>query len=556
MSLKFAQPALSTQSRFAGALTMLALLPVLAGTASSFAQAEELAQQQEGQQQAQQQAQQEQVSQRALQILSGQRAEGEEWVGKVELNTGRTLDIRFVLVDEGETWSGILDVPQQMAYRIPLTQIERSDKRVRFVAAIAGVPAGSQPTFQFTFEGERLVGTMQQGMMTAQASADRTAEPVKIGRGQEPDGPVSYRVSEVSIPVMVRSEVTEADGDAAAEPVGPGNSDARTRVPSETLSHKLVGTLTLPDAAQWGEGPYPGAVLLTGSGPQDRDETIAGHKPFLVLADHLTRAGIAVLRYDDRGTGASEGTFRGATMQNFAHDAKAAIAFLAEQEEVDMQRIGLIGHSEGGIVAPMVASGTEPDGVAYLVLIAGPSVKGSEVIAEQSAAMMRRQGLPEEQALSAAAGSRAMFQLLADGISGEELVTKVRQTIMESRPELQGPQIDSATMQTIGQLSDPWLKHFVLFDPAAALAQVDEPVLALFGEKDVQVLPSQNEQPTRDALQNNPDATITVLPGLNHMLQPAETGMPDEYPLIETTMDLAALNIISEWIARRFVVEP
>jgi len=306
----------------------------------------------------------------------------------------------------------------------------------------------------------------------------------------------------------------------------------------------LAGTLTRPK----GDGPHPAVVLVSGSGPQDRNSEVFEHRLFHVLADHLTRQGLAVLRYDERGVGDSEGTFDGATSEDFARDVAAAVRFLKNRPGIDPDAVGLLGMSEGGLVAPMVHTRFEP--VDFLVLMAGPSVPGHEILVEQGARMASAQGASP----SAVDTIRSMQQQIMSAVrtasDSAEVANQVRSILKK-----QGLP-DAQTESQIEQMTSPWLRFFVRYDPAPTLRQVDVPVLALYGSKDLQVPPEQNAPPMRAALRSSPsdDVTVRVLDGLNHLFQPAETGLPTEYAQIETTMAPRALEAVAAWIRARTAV--
>jgi hypothetical protein len=305
--------------------------------------------------------------------------------------------------------------------------------------------------------------------------------------------------------------------------------------PNSVAAITLAGTVTLPQ----GKGPFPAVVLITGSGPQNRDEEIVGHRPFLVLSDYLTRRGLAVLRVDDRGTAKSGGDFSTATTADFATDVEAAVAYMKSRP--DIGRIGLIGHSEGGIIAPMVAS-RNPD-IAFIVLLAGTAVPGSEIIPEQVKLLNMVAGKTPEQAAEAAAKERSVLRLVVTEKDPAELKKKLHEILS---PLMQQEQIDP----TIESLTSPWFKYFLTYDPAPALRKVKCPVLALNGSLDRQVSPAQNLLAIRAALQQggNRHFEAVEMPGLNHLFQTAKTGSPEEYQVIEETFSPAALEKIAGWI--------
>ncbi|MBN9319105.1 MAG: alpha/beta hydrolase [Caulobacterales bacterium] len=301
---------------------------------------------------------------------------------------------------------------------------------------------------------------------------------------------------------------------------------------------KLAGTLTLPP----GKGPFPAVVLISGSGAQDRDESLLGHKPFLVLADHLTRRGIAVLRYDDRGFAKSTGVFQTATSADFATDAEAAAAFLRARPDIDAAKIGLVGHSEGGLVAPMVAA-KDPK-IAFLVLLAAPGVPSRALMAAQRAAIMAALGAPPE----AITRAQALATRVDDAVLAAATPEAARAEVTRLLTEAGGEITPAAAQMQAGLIGTPWYREFIGYDPAPALSQVRVPVLALNGGKDMQVVASQNLPGVRAALSTDRDVTVTELPGLNHLFQTAPTGSPQEYGRIEETMSPTALNAVSDWI--------
>jgi hypothetical protein len=302
----------------------------------------------------------------------------------------------------------------------------------------------------------------------------------------------------------------------------------------------LAATFTIPQ----GRGPFPAVFLITGSGPQDRDEAILGHRPFLVLADYLTRKGIAVLRADDRGFGKSSGNFATATTADFATDAEAAVAYLKTRSEVNPRQIGLVGHSEGGIIAPMVAA-RNPD-VAFIVMMAGSGVPGDEILVSQTLLLTEVSGKSHEEAEKNAADEREILALVKQEKDSAILEKEVREKLAGKIPEAQlGIQLKA--------VSSPWFRYFIDYDPAVALRKVTCPVLAINGEKDLQIPPKQNLPVIRRALEagGNKNFEVDELPGLNHLFQTAKTGAIGEYAEIEETISPAALEKIASWILKQ-----
>ncbi|MBL9153505.1 MAG: alpha/beta fold hydrolase [Verrucomicrobiales bacterium] len=336
-------------------------------------------------------------------------------------------------------------------------------------------------------------------------------------------------------------------------PPHPYRSEAVTFAPPGA-DHRLSGTLTLPEGPT---GRVPGIVLISGSGPQDRDETIFGHKPFAVIADHLTRQGIAVLRYDDRGTGASTGTFEYATTLDFADDAAAAAAHLASRPEIDPARVGLLGHSEGGLIAPIVAA-RHPDRIACLVLLAGPGLRGDEILLTQTRALLTATGQKAALIDLTERFQRALFAVLTQPAPD---VNKAREIAATFQAEIAALSPDDAKAlaqaapaieESMKALQTPWFARFLVLDPGDSLRQLSQtPLLALFGERDLQVLPEPNLAALRRHLEaaGNTRFTAEIRPGLNHLFQKATTGLPTEYSQIETTIEPAVLQRIAGWIA-------
>ncbi|HEY4838830.1 MAG TPA: alpha/beta fold hydrolase [Candidatus Acidoferrales bacterium] len=304
---------------------------------------------------------------------------------------------------------------------------------------------------------------------------------------------------------------------------------------------QLAGTLSVPN----GKGPFPAIVLISGTGQNTRDEDVWGHKVFLVLADAMARRGIAVLRYDKRGVGGSTGDYDLATTVDFTSDAVAAVAWLATQPEIAVRRIGVLGHSEGGVIAPMVAA--EDKSVAFVVMIAGPTIRGDKLFVLQSAMTAKTYGAPDDYI-----AKRKIFdQMLYD-----EIISAPSDTVALDRAKAIVAQgvadkiIDADEAKTLA-LEDtrPWERYFLAYDPAATLASLRIPVLALNGSLDVQVPAKENLAAAREALKGNSKATVIELAGMNHLLQDAKTGSPNEYNDIEETMSPAALKIIVDWVS-------
>jgi len=429
------------------------------------------------------------------------------WVGTLDA-AGQALRLVFHIErDESGNLSGTLDSPDQGAYGLRLSAVEEAAGSVRFELAMAG----GEYTGQVAENGAGIDGHWAQGGASLPLALERTEEaPPAPVRPQEPKPPFPYEAVDVTFE----------------------NPEAGIR---------LAGTLTVPP----GEGPHPAVVLISGSGAQDRDETVFGHRPFWILADHLTRRGIAVLRYDDRGVGESTGDIAAATMPDFASDVLAAVTYLTTRPEADATRIGLVGHSEGALVAPMVANRSHD--VAFVVLLAGPGVNGRELLEMQLIAINQAMGTPEAVTSQRSELQQSLFDATTSAPDDRSAAEQAREIL--SAFGLTGAAADAQ----VRALLTPWMKYFLVYDPLPALRNLDVPALALTGEKDTQVPPAENLGPVETALREggNPDVTVGVLPGLNHLFQTAETGSPTEYAGIEETMSPVALERIAAWIAER-----
>jgi pimeloyl-ACP methyl ester carboxylesterase len=304
----------------------------------------------------------------------------------------------------------------------------------------------------------------------------------------------------------------------------------------------LSGTFSKPNQGR----KFPAVLLITGSGAQDRDETLFEHKPFLVLADYLARRGIAVLRVDDRGIGKSGGDLKGTTL-DFADDVRAGIAYLKTRRDVNPRKIGLIGHSEGGLIAPIVASSSRD--VAFIVLMAGTGVTGDQVILSQVIKPMEIQKMRPAVIEKAREQQSAVLQIAMNEANPDSAVVKMLKALYPNPERLPV----SARQQIEAQLRpmlSPWYHTFLSLDPAPYLQKVKCPVLALNGDKDVQVIADLNLPKIESALKsgNNRRYLIKTLPNLNHLFQTATTGLTSEYGQITETLAPIALETIATWI--------
>jgi hypothetical protein len=402
---------------------------------------------------------------------------------------------------------GALDSLDQQVSGLPAIRMEFKEAAFRFeIPAVAG-------TFEGTLNAakNKLIGTWSQTGAEEKIEFVRSDQPLELRRPQTPSKPYPYREEDVSF------------------------SNAPAGV-------TLEGTLTIPKGA----GPFPAALLIAGSGPNDRDESLASHRPFLVLANHLTRKGIAVLRYDKRGIGKSTGSVDKATTLDLASDAQAALACLKTRKEIDPAKIALIGHSEGAIIASLLASRTKD--VAWVVLLAAPATFGEETLLNQSELIGKAADLTDEQLEASLNFDQAAYDLVRTekdpAVLREKLTSLVRETGL-------GAAMPPVLLETqMRMMESPWFRFFLDYDPLPNLETLQVPVLALYGQKDLQVPAKANLPLLKQALQDagNKDADVRELPDLNHLFQHAYSGTPAEYAAIEETFSPDVLHIISDWL--------
>lgn len=437
------------------------------------------------------------------------------WEGRLKVPGG---ELRIVL-NISKTSKGIfavtMDSPDQGVTGIPVEEIVFEDRHLQLeIKSIGG-------SFEANFSEDFLTleGQWKQSGASLPLVLQKVAHPTTVSRPQEPEKPYPYIEEEISYT-------------------------------NDQAGITLAGTLTLPDR----EGTFPAVILISGSGGQDRNETVFGHKPFLVLADYLTRKGIAVLRSDDRGVGESTGDFSQATSEDFASDVLAGISYLKTRKEINPQLIGLIGHSEGGIIAPMVA--TQSSDVVFIILMAGPGLTGEEILYLQSDLISRAAGKSEEKITRDHRVNQKVYSLIKEEENqkiAEEKIYQVFKEYFTRLSEEEKSMIGDPEIYINAQLQSllsPWFRYFLTYDPRPALRKLTCPVLAIIGEKDLQVPPEENLNAIKDALTagGNKDFLVKELPNLNHLFQTAQTGSPDEYAKIEETISPVALNIMGKWI--------
>jgi pimeloyl-ACP methyl ester carboxylesterase len=315
----------------------------------------------------------------------------------------------------------------------------------------------------------------------------------------------------------------------------------------------LAGTLSIPE----GTGKHPAIIMISGSGANNRDEEIYGFKLFKIIADHLSRYGIAVLRYDKRGVGESKGkSVSESTTMDFAGDVEKAVQYLKTRNDIDTTKIGLFGHSEGGVIAPIVASRNKD--IDFIILMAGPAVKADEVLNEQKRLIMQLAGSSKEEINKAIQMNKDVFNATRTGKGMDKIKKQMKDEVKakfvndSSKNKQTDAELDAAIDAQLKRYESVWWKYFIDFDPKPYLEKVNCPVLALFGELDVQVPAKQSEQPMRDALKKagNKDVTINIIPTANHLFQEAKTGNIDEYAMLKHEFAPGFLIQISEWTRR------
>ncbi|MCI0682723.1 MAG: alpha/beta fold hydrolase [Gemmataceae bacterium] len=439
------------------------------------------------------------------------------WSGT--LKTG-LVDLRLVvrITTKDGAYAGTMDSVDQGVKAIPIESIELKDETVTLqLKTLAAVFEG-----KLKEDASEMAGRWKQAGGNLALTFKRTDKAPELVRPQLPKKPYPYAEHAVTYE-------------------------------NKKAGIKLAGTLTAPR----GDGPFPAAIMLTGSGPQDRDETIFGHKPFLVIADHLTRRGVAVLRVDDRGIGGSTGNVMNATVDDNVQDVLAGLAFLKGRPDINQAKMGLIGHSEGGLLAPLVA--TRSKDVAFLVLLAGTALPGEEILYLQGQAIVKSMGLKGDALKRQRAIQELFFTAIKQEPDNDKAIKLIKERLEELKKTLSPLELLQFAVQQkaldaqLKTITTPWFRSFLSYDPRTALREVEVPVLALFGEKDVQVPPKENLEAMAKALAEggHKDHTLKELPGLNHLFQSAKTGAISEYVQIEETFAPAALTIISEWILKR-----
>jgi pimeloyl-ACP methyl ester carboxylesterase len=441
------------------------------------------------------------------------------WSGKIEI-MGMALSIEVRFKQDTDSLRAEMDITEQTAKDVKLNHVQYNYPSLHFE-----MPAGpSTAFFDGIFEGDTVKGSIKQAGMEGKF-------------------------------YLASGKLKEIVRDTMAPEEKPYKSEEVTFTNGENT---FAGTLTIP----FNKGKHPAVIMITGSGAQNRDEELFGFKPFAIIADYFTTRGIAVLRYDDRGFGESKGKkVSESTTHDFAEDVIEAVKYLQSRDDINPKRIGLCGHSEGGIIAPLVASMN--DDIAFIVLIAGTSVKGIDIIQEQSKLIMKANNSPDSEIEKSQQLYSKLYQSIVTDTGWNELKLAIKDLILaETKSETDSAKTaneknaeEMAEMQMKG-LSSNWFKYFLVYDPYPALTKVKCPVLALFGELDLQVPPSQNKGPMEEALSKSgtQDYKIIVMPKANHLFQSAVTGSPTEYGSLPKEFVPEFLDTMSGWILEHVTI--
>jgi fermentation-respiration switch protein FrsA (DUF1100 family) len=437
-----------------------------------------------------------------------------QWNGALKIQ-GTQMRLVFNVTQSDNGFSSTMDSPDQKAKGIPTTTTSFENSILKITIANAKIE------YEGTLGQDNIiVGTFKQGGQSFPMNLSKEKiEKEKLVRPQEPIKPFPYYSEDITFE-------------------------------NKKAGINLAGTLTLPNK----EGVFPVVILISGSGPQNRNEELLGHKPFLVLSDFLTKNGIAVLRYDDRGIAMSKGDFKTATSADFATDVESAIAYLKTRKEINKNKIGLIGHSEGGLIAPMVASKSKD--VAFIVLLAGTGIQGDSLLLLQKKLIEEASGISKEDIQKGQLLNRNVFDIVNKSTSLEQLnsdLTIYFKQLLKDNPNTQKPaemSDDDFVKLQVKQIASPWMQYVIKYNPAPALEKVKCPVLAVNGEKDLQVPPKENLEAINKALAKGGNKSVTTkeLPNLNHLFQECKTGSPDEYSTIEQTFSPIALTEILKWL--------
>jgi pimeloyl-ACP methyl ester carboxylesterase len=448
------------------------------------------------------------------------------------------------IVGKEQIWEGKLPVQAGIQFRLVL-QLAKTE---------TGEILGKLDSLDEGFKGLKLSSiVLDESRLAFELKVSSASYEGKLNAGKtEAAGTWSQRGAKFPVTFKKTDKASEVRRPQTPKPPFPYQVETVT-YRNQPAAVTLAGTLTAPT----GPGPFPAVILISGSGAQDRDETLFQHKPFFVLADALTRRGVAVLRVDDRGVGGSTGSPSNSTSEDFAGDVLAGIAFLKTRPEIDAKKIGLIGHSEGGLIAPMVAA--RSGDVAFIVMLAGTGLPGDEILFMQGRLIAKVMGADEKGVERQRDIQKRLFEIIKTETDRKKAAARMRETIKKMVSELFADEskaardLDATLDSQVARIDSPWFRFFLTFDPRPTLAKVRCPVLALNGEKDLQVPPKENLGEIEKALKQGGNASVTIkqLPGLNHLFQTCKTGAVSEYAMIEETLAPSALKAISDWVVEQ-----
>lgn len=443
------------------------------------------------------------------------------WLGVLDVGSGIKLRMVLKITKNGDELAAKLDSIDQGAKDLPIDSIVGKDKTVIFSAAKFGM------NYEGTLseKGDEITGTLKQGGASSSLNLKRFVGEIAEKRPQDPIKPYPYKEEEVSY----RNEKDNV---------------------------KLAGTLTLPR----GEVKFPAVVLITGSGSQDRDSTVLGHRPFLVLADYLTRNGIAVLRVDDRGIGGSDSGSPRVTTESYVGDVLAGVEFLKNRKEINSNQIGLIGHSEGGIIAPMAAVRSKD--AAFIVMLAGSGQTGADVILTQMTLINKGSDATAESVARAVEFQKNLFAIIKSEPDDKLAESKINEMLETHKSKMSEQEskafapIEANIKAQLPTLLSAWYRYFLAYDPRPTLEKVKVPTLVLNGENDVQISSKENLKIISAALKTggNKDFTVKSFPKLNHLFQTSQTGLPNEYKTIDETIAPQVLETIADWILKHTAI--
>ncbi len=436
------------------------------------------------------------------------------WTGILEIQ-GTQLPLVFNFTKTASGYSATMDSPKQGAKGIPVDAVSFTNKKLTVEIKAAAM----------TYAGEwksdtEITGTFTQGSFSAPMNLSKGV--TEIIKPQEPKKPYPYYTEDVSFTNTI-----------------------------ENIA--LAGTLSIPQK----EGKFPAVILISGSGQQNRDSEILGHKPFLLIADYLTRNGIAVLRYDDRGVGESKGDPTLSTSADFANDAKAAIEYLRTRKEINAKKIGIIGHSEGGMIAPMIAANDK--NIAFIILLAGTGVAGDVLLIDQNYEVGKISGMTDEQLADAKRTNQIIYNIIkadTDLDLVKKNLTLYFQSTAHNQPDAKNKtkeELGSQIKANVNAIASPWFHYFINYDPKINLKKVKCPVLVLNGEKDIQVTANLNTKAIENALKEggNKNVKVQLFPNLNHLFQHCTTCTVVEYSELEETFSPEVLKTMSDWIQQQ-----